>query len=73
LDSTWFGGEGIPSITAGIDDGIVDFEDAIAELVLAQVLPDVLDWIEFGRIGRQFDETDVVGHHRARRRHARRV
>jgi hypothetical protein len=29
-------------------------------LVLARVLPDVLDRIEFGRIGRQFEQADVV-------------
>ena len=62
MDAAWFGGECIPSIAAGIDDGVVAVEDTIAELVLAQVLPDILDRIEFGRIGRQLEQADVVRH-----------
>lgn len=46
-------------MAAGIDDGIIAVEDAIAELVLAQELPDVLDWIEFGRIRRQFEQAEI--------------
>jgi hypothetical protein len=49
LDAAWFGSECIPGVAAGIDDSIVAIEDTIAELVLAQVLPDVLDRIELGR------------------------
>ena len=62
MDAPWLSGECVPGIAAGIDDGVVVFEDAIAELVLAQVLPDILDWIEFGRIGRQFEQADVGWH-----------
>lgn len=47
-------------MAAGVDDGFVAVEDAIAELVLPQILPDVFGWVEFGRVGRQFEQTDVV-------------
>ena len=53
MDAAWFGSECIPGVAAGIDDSVVAIEDTIAELVLAQILPDVLDRIELGRIGRQ--------------------
>jgi hypothetical protein len=62
LNSAFFSGEFIPSIAAGVDDGVVAVEDAVAELVLPQILSDVLDRIEFGRIGRQFEQADIVGH-----------
>ena len=50
----------IPSVAASLDDCIVVVEDSVAELVLAQILPDVLDRIEFGRIGWKFKQADVV-------------
>jgi hypothetical protein len=31
-----------------LDDGVVVGEDAVADLVLAQILRDVFDWIKFG-------------------------
>lgn len=62
MDSAWFGGECVPGVATSIDDGFVIVEDAVAELVLTQVLPDVLDRIEFGRIGRQLEQADVVRH-----------
>jgi hypothetical protein len=55
----WQGGECIPCCAAGVDDCVVD---AIAEEVLPQELPDVLDRIEFWRIGRQVQQADVVGY-----------
>ncbi len=30
--------------------------------MLAQVLPDVFDWVQFGRVGQQDREGEVVGH-----------
>ena len=51
MDSAWFGGEFIPSVAASIDDGIVAFEDAVAEPVLAQVLPDILPAVGHGGSG----------------------
>ena len=60
MDAAWFGSECIPGIAAGIDDSFVAVKDAIAELVLAQVLPDVLDRIELGRIGRRDHVSPVI-------------
>ena len=60
MDSARFGGECVPSIAARVDDGIVAFEDAVAEAVLAQVFPDIFDWIEFGRIGWQLEQADIL-------------
>jgi len=59
-DCAWLGGEGVPSVATGIDDGVVAVEDGVGEPVLAQVLPDVLHWIELGRVGRQLEQADVV-------------
>ena len=53
--------EPTPRIATGIDDILVGFEDAVAEFVAAQVGPDILDGIEFGAVGRQVQEGDVVG------------
>lgn len=38
---------------------VIGFVDAVAEVVLAQELPDVLDRVQLGRIGRQRQQTDV--------------
>src|SRR4051812_50197549 len=51
----------VPGVAAGGDDGLVVRPDAMAELVLAQVLPDVLDRIQLGRVGGQRQEGDVLG------------
>jgi hypothetical protein len=45
-DAPWLVGEAVPGIAAGLDDGVVVGEDAIGEMGLAQVLPDVLDRVE---------------------------
>ena len=42
--------EGIPRLAAGIDDGFDAVPDDMAELVLAQILPDIFLGIEFGGI-----------------------
>ncbi len=54
-----FGNEGIPCGAACVDDGGVTLEDTVAEVVLAQELPDVLHRVQFGRIGRRMKEADV--------------
>jgi len=54
-------GEEVPGVATGLDDVVVGFEDAVGELVLAQVLPDVFGRVEFGRIGRQADQGEVFG------------
>src|SRR3954452_1281565 len=43
----------VPGVAAGGDDGLVVRPDAMAELVLAQVLPDVLDRVQLGAVARQ--------------------
>jgi hypothetical protein len=44
------GDEIVPSLAAGIDDGVVIVEHANAELVLTEELPDVFLRIEFGGV-----------------------
>ena len=36
-----------------LDDVVVGAEEAVGEPVVADELPDVFDWIELGRFGRQ--------------------
>src|SRR3954452_3235720 len=45
--------EPVPRLAAGRDDGLVVRPDPQAELVLAQVLPDVLDRVQLGAVARQ--------------------
>src|SRR5215211_5172993 len=54
-----------PSVAGRFDDRFVGFEHAVRELVLAQVLPDVLDWIELGGARGKEDEGDVLRHDQA--------
>ena len=53
--------EPVPGLAAGLEDSVVVLEDAVREPVLAQVLPDVLDRVEFGRARRQQDDGEVLG------------
>src|SRR5690349_18801011 len=53
--------EPVPRLAAGRDDGVVALPDAMAELVLAQVLPDVLDRVRLGRAGGQRQQREVLG------------
>ena len=46
-DALWLDDEGIPSVAAGIDDGFVGFVDAVAEVVLAEELPDVSNSVRY--------------------------
>ncbi len=39
-DRLWLIDELVPSLAAGLNDGVVIFEDAVREPILAQVLPD---------------------------------
>jgi hypothetical protein len=55
------GDEPIPGVTACIDDGVVGFVDAIAELVAAQIGPDILDGVQLGAVRGQLEQCDVVG------------
>jgi len=49
----------LPSITTSVENGVVVIENAVCEMVLTQELPDVLDGIELGRVGRQRQQRDV--------------
>jgi hypothetical protein len=53
--------ERIPGVAAVIDDIVVGFEDAVREPVVAHVLPDVFNGIEFGGFRRQGENGDVGG------------
>jgi hypothetical protein len=44
-----------------IDNIVVGFEDAVREPVVAHVLPDIFDWIEFRAFRRQRDNGDIGG------------
>ena len=54
-------GERIPGVAAVIDDIVVGFEDAVREPVVAHVLPDIFDRVEFRAFRRQRDNGDVGG------------
>ena len=47
-DFPWFVDETVPGLASGLNDLVVTGENAIREICLAEVLPDVLDGIEFG-------------------------
>jgi hypothetical protein len=79
-DPIGHGHEGVPGLAAGLDDGRVVGPDAQAELVLAQVLPDILDRVhrapsrsliamgtQLGAVRRQRQEGEVVGNGQVRR------
>jgi hypothetical protein len=51
--------EFIPGSATMIDEIIVGFKDAVGEPVIAEKLPDVFDWVEFGAFRRQGDDGDV--------------
>ncbi len=59
--------ERVPGMAAMVDDVCVGFEDAVREPVVAHELPDVLDWVEFGRFRRQGENGDVGWHDEAHR------
>ena len=52
----------VPGIAAVVEDVVVGCEDPVAEPVVAQVLPDILDRVEFRGSWRQREQGDVVGH-----------
>lgn len=61
-DAPWLIDEAVPGEAAMIDDVIVGFEDAIGQPVVAHVLPDIFDRIQFGAAGWQWHEGDIAGH-----------
>src|SRR3978361_176275 len=54
--------EEVPGGGEGLDDGLVTVPDPGAELVAAEVIPDVLHWVQLRRVGRQGQQNDVVWH-----------
>ena len=54
--------EFVPSVATSLDDVVIGFPHAMAEKVGAQELPDVLDWVQFRRAGRQRQQHDIVWH-----------
>ena len=58
--------EFIPGSAAMIDEIVVGLKDAVGEPVVAEKLPDVFDWIEFGAFWRQSDDGDVGWHDETR-------
>ena len=60
--AAWMSAQGLTvSPGTGLDDGVVIFEDAVREPILAEVLPDVLDRVQLGRARWQQDDGEVLG------------
>ncbi len=51
----------VPGVACRIDDVFVTVEDAVRQVGLAQVLPDVFGRVRLRRSGRQEQRRDVVG------------
>ena len=56
----------VPSLAAMINEIIVGFEDAVREPIIAHVLPDVFDRVEFRGFRRQGDDGDIGRHDETR-------
>src|SRR6476620_11568686 len=67
-DPAGLGHERVPGPATALDDRGVVAPDAVAELVLAQVLPHVLDRVQLRAVGRQGQQREVVGDGEAGRR-----
>jgi hypothetical protein len=53
--------KGIPGVAAVIDDIVVGCEDAVREPVVAHILPNIFDRIEFRAFRREGDNGDIGG------------
>ena len=51
--------KGVAGFAAEIDDLIIRLEDAVRQPVVAHELPDILDWVQFGSLRRQWQNGDV--------------
>src|SRR5215212_896552 len=58
-------GQAVPGVAASIEDGVVGSPNLVAEPVAAEVLPHILHGVQFGRVGRQRQQGEVVGHDQA--------
>jgi hypothetical protein len=56
-------GELAASRAGRIEDGGVAGRSAVREMPLAEMQPDPFDWVQFGRIGWQPEQADVLRHH----------
>jgi len=52
-------GEAVPGEAAAIDDVVVRWEDAVRQPVVAHELPHILDGVQLGAFGRQWQEGNV--------------
>src|SRR3954463_7212817 len=52
----------VPGLSAGVDDVVVGVPDPGAELVLAQVVPDVFHRVQLGTVGRQGKQGEIGRH-----------
>ena len=55
-------GEEVSCVAAGVDDVVIDFENADGEFVGAQVSQDVFDRVQFRAVWRQGQQAEIVGH-----------
>jgi len=46
--SPWFIGKSVPGEAAMIKNVVVGFEDRVREPIVADELPDILNWVQFG-------------------------
>jgi hypothetical protein len=53
--------EEIPCILACGDDRLVAVPNQCAELIAAEIFPDILNRVQLRRVGRQMRQSDVVG------------
>ena len=57
--------QSVPGVAAVIDDGVVRGGNAVRQLVVAHELPNVLDRVQLGALGRQWHDGDVRRHDEA--------
>ena len=65
MDLLGSGDKLVPSLAAGIDDGLVGCEDPVGKVIVSKKFPDVFDWIKFRRVKWQAQQPDIVRHHQA--------
>ena len=53
--------DAVPSLAGGIEDILVGLEDAVGEVGLPEVLPEVFDRVQLGGAGWQEEQGDVLG------------
>src|ERR1700733_12902738 len=62
-DAFWQSHQCVPGIAARIDDRLIVLEHLVAQEILPEILPGILDWIEFRRVWRQVQEGQIGWHH----------